>query len=89
MKKAQLADLLAAEIETWSRKSYQQLVSELPDVVAYQREEPELHQFEVQLLEHTPEYVHVMVSVDDGSFWRSFSPVTRTFVVYRDGRIES
>ena len=89
MKKEQLADLLAAEIEAWSLKTYGQLIQELADVVAYQREDPESHQFEVQILETTPEYVHVVISADDGSFWRSFSPVTRTFIVHHDGRTET
>ena len=89
MKKEQLAELLAAEIDVWSKKSLALIAEELADVAAYGRDDPEQHQFEVQLLEHTEEYVHVIISVDDGSFWRSFSPVTRTFLVYRDGRVET
>ena len=79
---------MSAEIEAWTQKPYAQIVEELAEGIAYQREDPESHQFEVELLENTPEYVNVVISVDDGSFWRSFSPVTRTFIVYRSGRIE-
>jgi hypothetical protein len=46
------------------------------------------HQFEVQMIEHQPDYVHVVVSIDDGSFLRSISPMTRSFIVRRDGRVE-
>lgn len=89
LKKQELTELLSAEVEAWSRKSYEQLIEDLPDVIAFEREEPEPHQFEVQLLETTPEYVHVMISIDDGSFWRSFAPITRTFIVHRSGEIEA
>lgn len=90
MDKDALQTLLDREVEAWSRKPFDTLLAELEDVVAYQRGEgPDSHQFEVQLIEREPEYLHVLVSVDDGTFWRSFSPLTRGFIVHRDGRIET
>ena len=65
------------------------MVEELIDVVAYDRgHDADHHQFEVQMIENEPEYAHVIVSIDDGSFMRSFAPLTCGFIVHRDGRVE-
>ena len=37
-----------------------------------------MFQVEVELLENTDEYIHVMVAVDDGSLPASISPLTHT-----------
>ncbi|HSR54972.1 MAG TPA: hypothetical protein VLN73_01935 [Alphaproteobacteria bacterium] len=89
MDKAALQALLDREVEAWSRKPFAALMEELDDVVAYQRGDGSgFHQFEVQMLEREPDYLHVLVSIDDGSFRRSLSPLSRGFIVHRDGRIE-
>ncbi len=89
MNKKRLQDLVDAETSDWSRKSFANLVEELTDVVAYERgSDADFHQFEVQMIEHKPDYVHVIVSIDDGSFVRFCAPVTRGFIVHRDGRVE-
>ena len=81
--------MLDAEVGELSRRSYAELVDDLSDVLAYERGGgASYHQFEVQMIEHEPDYVHVVVSVDDGSFLRSVSPISRCFIVHRDGRIE-
>jgi len=88
MTKSELRRLLDAEVDELSRRSYARLVDDLLDVVAYERGGgASYHQFEVQMIEHEPDYVHVVVSIDDGSFLRSFAPITRSFIVHRDGRI--
>jgi len=89
MKKKQLRSLLDAEISGLSRKPYATLVEELSDVVAYERGEGSgYHQFEIQMIEHERDYVHVIVSIDDGSILKSMSPISRGFIVHRDGRVE-
>ncbi len=89
MDKKRLQGLLDAETDGWSRKSIDSLVEELTDVVSYARgSEADFHQFEVQMIEHEPDYVHVVVSIDDGSFLKSFAPLTRGFIVHRNGRVE-
>ena len=81
--------MLDAEVDELSRRSYARLVDKLSDILAYERGDgASCHQFEVQMIEHEPDYVHVLVSIDDGSFLRSVSPLSRSFIVYRDGRIE-
>lgn len=73
--------VLYSEVKRWSAKSCEQLVSELRDPQAYQVElNSKKYQVEVEILEDTAEYVHVMVAVDDGSLPASISPLTRTFV---------
>jgi len=89
MTKSELQRLLDAEVDQLSRRSYARLVDDLPEVLAYERGGgASYHQFEVQMIEHQPDYVHVVVSIDDGSFLRSISPMTRSFIVRRDGRVE-
>ena len=57
------------------------MLSELHEVRAYQVEvDSKMFNVEVQLLENTEEYVHVMVSVDDGRFPAFISPLSRTFI---------
>jgi len=78
--------VLDAEIERWSEKSCEQLITELHEVRCYEVEfESKRYQVEVELLENTKEYVHVILSVDDGSLPWSISPVSRSFIRQRDG----
>lgn len=45
-----------------------------------------IFQVEVQLLENTEKYVHVMVAVDDGTLPASLWPLTETFLQYKTDR---
>jgi hypothetical protein len=73
--------VLDSEVQRWSAKSCEQLVSELRDVQIYEVQlDSKKYQVEVEILEDTAEYVHVMVAVDDGSLPASISPLTQTFV---------
>ena len=59
--------------------SYEQLIAELHDTRAYEVESNR-YQVEVWLLEKTVDYVHVAVSVDDGTLPASLVPLTRSFI---------
>ena len=73
--------MLDSEVQRWCAKSCEQLVSELRDVQVYEVQlDSKKYQVEVEILEDTAEYVHVMVAVDDGSLPASISPSTQTFV---------
>ncbi len=73
--------VLDAEVKKWSSKSCAELVAKLRDVEAYETEfEGDKYQVEVQLLESTDTYVHVGVSVDDGSIPASFRPLSSSFI---------
>lgn len=89
MKADQLRSCLDREVGTWCQKDYPTLLKELRDEVTYEGNEGQAkYQVEIQLIERESDYLHVMVSVDDGSFWRSCKPLTHSFLVYRDGRVE-
>ena len=90
MDRKRLRDLLDAEIAIWAAKPFDDLVGELRDVVAYERGEgADSHQFEVMLLEQEDAYLHICISVDDGTFLKAMSPETRSFIVHCDGRVET
>jgi hypothetical protein len=73
--------VLDSEVKRWSAMSCGQLVSELHEVQGYEVEfESKRYQVEVELLENTEKYLHVMVAVDDGSLPGSISPLTHSFV---------
>lgn len=80
------APVLEAETKRWSAKSCAQLAAELTNEQAYEVEfESRQYQVEVQLLENTPKYLHVLVSVDDGSLPASISPLSTSFLRYKEG----
>ncbi len=77
-------EVLDAEALRWSSLPLDQLLSELRNGQAYEVErDSKKYQVEVEVLEDTDTYVHVMVAVDDGGLPGSISPVTTTFVRQR------
>lgn len=88
MKRSRLSAHLRSEADQWAKKPFEALVEELRDVVAYEvGASADWYQCEVQILEHTDSYVHVGVAVDDGG-WRAIVPLSMSFLVYRDGRVD-
>jgi hypothetical protein len=80
-RRAEWQQVLDAEVARWSGMSWEQLVTELHEVRAYQVEvESKRYQIEVELLENVADYVHVVVGVDDGSLPRSIVPLTHSFI---------
>ena len=70
-----------AEARRWSSLPLDQLLSELHDGQVYEVERvSKKYQVEVEVLEDTDTYVHVMVAVDDGRLPGSILPVTTTFI---------
>jgi hypothetical protein len=73
--------VLDSEVRRWTAMAYDQLMSELRDLQAYEVElDSRKYQVEVEILENTNKYVHVMVAVDDGSLPASITPLTHTFI---------
>jgi hypothetical protein len=73
--------VLEAELKRWGEKSLEQLVAELRDEQVYEVNfEGRVYQVEVQILENTETYVHVVVAVDDGSVPASLQPLSRSFI---------
>jgi hypothetical protein len=73
--------VLDTEVKKWSAKSWVELVDELPDEQVYEVEfGGKQYQIEIHLLDNTKKYVHVGVSVDDGSVPASFRPLSSSFI---------
>jgi hypothetical protein len=73
--------VLDREVQRWSALPCDRLLSELSEVKAYEVEhESKTYQVEVEILENTATYVHVAVSVDDGSLPASITPETHSFM---------
>ena len=80
-RREQWRPVLDAEVQRWSAKSSEQLLAELKDVQAYEIEfENKEYQVEVEILENTEKYVHVMVAVDDGSWRGANRPLSTSFI---------
>ena len=81
MNRRQLAEALDLELQHWSAVPCDRLLSDLSEVRAYEIEyESKTYQVEVEILENTATYVHIMVSVDDGSLPASIRPETQSFM---------
>jgi hypothetical protein len=73
--------VLEAEVQRWSALSAEELIAKLDDIQVYEVTlDGKPHQVEVELLQDTPEFVQVMVAVDDGSLPQSIVPVTEIFI---------
>ena len=69
--------VLALEVERWSTMPFGHLVPALNDRLTYNVEfEGKRHQVQAEILESTADYVHIAISVDDGSLPASMVPVT-------------
>jgi hypothetical protein len=83
-RREQWRKVLEAEMQRWSALSCDELVSRLGKTDAYEIEmDSRKYQVEIEMLENTAEYVHVAISVDDGSLPASLLPVTDSFITKR------
>jgi hypothetical protein len=89
MTEAQLRELLSQETLAWAERSVADIVDELAKPQTYRRGTGVTwHEIEVTLLEATDDYIHVKTSIHDGSLVLALKPITSSFLIYRDGRIE-
>ena len=80
-RRRQWRKVLEAEVQRWSALPYAQLIARLRTQTVYKVEQgSRTYQVEIDVLENTTEYVHVAISVDDGSIPCSFFPVTDSFI---------
>lgn len=80
-RKEEWRKVLDAEMQRWSALSWQELLSRLDDIQCYEvKIDSKTCQVEVELLENTDTYLHVMVAVDDGTLPASMTPLTGTFI---------
>ncbi len=89
MTEHKLREFLTAEVCKWASKPFDQIVAELADVQAYELvTDGSPRQFEVMLVENTSEYIHVVISADDGSLKLATRPLSSSFILYRNGGVE-
>ena len=80
-RREQWREALAIELAKWEAKSYDQLVSELKEVCTYRVLLRDIRlQVEVEMIEKTIDYAHVMIGVNDGSIPWSFWPASTGFI---------
>jgi len=84
-RREQWRPVLDAEVKRWSAISPEQLIRELRDQQVYEVEfDSKTYQVEVELLENTAKYLHVMVAVDDGSVPASIHPLSYSFIRHKN-----
>jgi hypothetical protein len=80
-RREQWRKVLQPEVRRWLDMPYELLVSALQDEQVYEVEfDSKKYQVEVEILENTDQYLHIMVAVDDGSLPASMAPATDTFI---------
>lgn len=80
-RREQWRPVLDAELKRWGAKSSEQLLAELGQVKAYEIEfENKMYQVEVEILENTEKYVHVLVAVDDGTLPAAILPLSASII---------
>ena len=73
--------VLETEMQRWSALPSDELVSRLGETDVYVVDmDSQEYQVEVELLENAQDYIHVALSVDDGSLPASLFPVTKSFI---------
>jgi hypothetical protein len=82
---AEWQTVLNAEVVRWSRMTCKELIGELSKTCAYRIQlGSKEYQVEIELVEDTKDYVHVIISVDDGTLPRSILPLTHGFIKQKD-----
>lgn len=80
-RKEEWRKILDPEVQRWSALPWQELVFRLQDIQCYEvKSDAKTYQVEVELLENTDTYVHILVAVDDGTLPASMMPLTETFI---------
>ena len=89
MHERKLKELLEQEVKKVARtKSFEEWMS-VKDPITYECGlSKDWYQVEVQILERNSSSIHISVSVDDSSFLRSIFPLSRSFIVYSDGKVD-
>jgi hypothetical protein len=83
-RRQQWRKVIEAEVQRCSALPYDQLQAQLATTEVYEVVDgPQRYQVEIDVLENTKEYVHVLLSLDDGSLPSSLAPVIESFITNR------
>jgi hypothetical protein len=90
MSRKELKNILNKEMGIISKsKNFQKWHSTKKDNINYiKKVKGHKLQVEINILEIEKDYVHIGVCVDDGKFWNTLMPVSSSFIICKDGRIE-
>lgn len=89
MIKKELQEVLKSEKNKYLKKTFLEL-SAIKEPITYEGKAGEKkYQIEVQLLEKNNDYVHVSISIDDGKMFRAMFPLSDSFILHKDGRVEA
>jgi len=83
--------VLTEQVEKWSAMSDAQILSKLPagDECFEVEFESKRYPVELSILENTAEYLHVVISVDDGSLPASLRPISSSFICKKNPLVKS
>jgi hypothetical protein len=85
-RREQWRKVLDFEVQRLLVMTYEQLVSSLRNQQIYEVEcDSKMYQVEIEILENTEQYIHLMVAVDDGSLPASILLVTHSFIRAKPG----
>ena len=89
MKRDDLRPFLQQEVDKWSAKSYETLRQELKEGNYTKANPDDEYHLEVDMLENRADYVNVCVAVcSEKVRWSCIHPLSATFLVYPDGRVD-
>jgi hypothetical protein len=73
-------------MKRWSAMPCSQLLARLSkEEENYEVEfDSKTYQVEATILENTEAYIHALVAVDDGHFWRAMRPLSSSFISRKD-----
>ena len=79
--------VLQSELSRWSSISRNDVLAELRTRGVYEVvAESNRYQVEVELLQDTPDYLHMSIAVDDGSLPASIHPASESFLCRKSER---
>ena len=81
MRRERWRKVLDRELRRWSAMTPEQLTAASDAERVYEVElDSKMHQVEVEIVENTDEYLHVVIAVDDGSLPASLRPEAQSFI---------
>ena len=81
--------ILEKELARYRSRSYDELVATVGNADVLERTGASGTEYQLEIVSFSDHGaigdIHVIASIDDGSFWHSFRPVTGDFIVRPDG----
>ena len=83
-KREEWRPILDAELKRWSATPLDEIVEKLRECQCYEVVSgSKKYQVEIEMVENTEAYIHLMLSVDDGSLLHSIFPLTDGLILHK------